>query len=349
MHKGRFFLVRRGWCVFFTAALILLYAQEAAFADQNTLPIVQHFMQEVFAQKTDAEVRRFFEEKVSTLPNVQARIQALTLLAGYEHLRDNYHYAVAYYQQAAALEVTERKAELLLDAVREALCGCDYDTAHRLLSDTAAFITTDMNNQYYRRAAVYTIWLLLAENRTDKALSLITAYIQNEAFKEYHPALLFTLWWVTGHENIQQKLSTQYPSSIEAAAVNGNVTVHPSSFWYLMPKSSSFQTENEEQTALQPTADWQQEAVQTTKSVKDSSADKMRTKPLYYQLGFYKTKRYAQAMVADLQKKHFTPEIKEEIRPSGTLYFVVLVKENADSTMGLLLKNAGYEAFPVFP
>lgn len=338
--------MRARLCCFFTAALILQYTQGTAFADKHTSPAVQHFMQEVFVQKTDAEIRRFFEENISALPN-EARMQALTLLAGYEHLHSNYSYAVAYYQQAAALACTERKAELLLDAVREALCGGDYDSARRLLSDTAAFITTDMSNQYDVRTAVYNAWLLLAEDKTDKALPLITAYIQNKAFKDYHPALLFTLWWVTGDENIQQQLSTQYPSSIEAAAVMGNVTVHPSSFWYLMPRSSSFQTEHEEKTVS--ATDDRQRAAQTNHPSKDGEANKKRTKPLYYQLGFYKTKRYAQAMLTDLQKKHFTPEIKEELRPSGTLYFVVLVKENEDGTMGILLKNAGYEAFPVFP
>ena len=91
------------------------------------------------------------------------------------------------------------------------------------------------------------------------------------------------------------------------------------------------------------------EEAASTQSSKPAAVSETQAKPSYYQLGFYKTKKYAEALAADLQKKHFTPIIKEEMRPSGTVYFAVLVKENAAGDMGLRLKDAGYEAFPIFP
>ena len=78
-------------------------------------------------------------------------------------------------------------------------------------------------------------------------------------------------------------------------------------------------------------------------------ADTVQAKALYYQLGFYKTKQYAERLAEELQKKQFRPIIKEETRPSGTVYFAVLIEENAAGDIMLRLKDAGYEAFPVFP
>lgn len=208
---------------------------------------------------------------------------------------------------------------------------------------------------------MYDAWRLLAEDRADRAVPLITAYTKKKVFSEYHPALLFTLWWVNGDEDAKQRLLKEYPAGMEAAAVNGIVTVQPSTFWYLMPRSGLAQKPAAGSTASKTSAS--SEATKTsgqssaaskaeaasTQSSKPAAVSETQAKPSYYQLGFYKTKKYAEALAADLQKKHFTPIIKEETRPSGTVYFAVLVKENAAGDMGLRLKDAGYEAFPIFP
>lgn len=297
------------------------------FAEELLHPAVQELVQTAFEQKTESEVRQFFEKNMVTLPNRRAHIQALTLLAAYEYQCGNYSNAAACYERAVVLDPTECKYELLLDAMQAFLCGGEYDRAgvvlHRILAD----LTRSSNEAYRRRAAVYKVWLLLAEDGADTAVPLITEYINDASFAVYHPALLFTLWWISGNEKIKERLQKSYPSSIEAAAVTGTVTLYPSTFWYLMPKGAIVEKGDGNVSVTQDNA----------------------ARASYYQIGFYKTKRYAQALVDDLRKKHFTPIIKEEVRPSGTLYFAVLVQENESGTMGILLKNAGYEAFPVFP
>ncbi|EEV20863.1 sporulation and cell division repeat protein [Treponema vincentii ATCC 35580] len=147
--------------------------------------------------------------------------------------------------------------------------------------------------------------------------------------------------------------------------MNGTVTVQPSTFWYLMPKSTLAQqpviggadtktgaARKTEVISAQPSKQSNpspQSAATAAQSEKAAATEETHAKPTYYQLGFYKTKKYAEALAADLQKKQFIPIIKEETRPSGTVYFAVLVKENAAGDMGLRLKDAGYEAFPIFP
>ena len=349
---------------------MMINAGTGAFAESSEpalQPAVQTLAQKAFAQKTEADVRQFFEKNLAALPNAQAQVQALTLLADYEQYHGNYSNAAECYRRAARLDTGDGKTELLLDAVRALLCGGSMDSARSLLSEIAAALPVSDEDPYYRRAAVYDTWRLLAEDRADRAVPLITAYTKKKAFSEYHPALLFTLWWVNGDEDAKQRLLKEYPAGMEAAAVNGTVTVQPSTFWYLMPRSGLAQkpaagntasktstvsktgTPSEAmKTSLQSSAASKAEAT-PAQSSKTAAGSETQAKPSYYQLGFYKTKKYAEALAADLQKKHFTPIIKEEMRPSGTVYFAVLVKENAAGDMGLRLKDAGYEAFPIFP
>lgn len=340
---------------------MIIHAGVEGFAESALQPSVQTLAQKAFAQKTDAAVRQVFEKNLATLPNAQAKVQALMLLADYEQHNGNYSNAADCYRRAAEFDTTDQKTALLLDAVRVLLCGDSMDSARSLLSEIAAALPVSDEDPYYRRAAVYDTWRLLAEDRADRAVPLITAYTKKKAFSEYHPALLFTLWWVNGDEDAKQRLLKEYPSGMEAAAVNGIVTVQPSTFWYLMPRSGLAQQAIAGGSAAKTSAS--SEATKTSgqssaaskaevtpaQSSKTAAGSETQAKPSYYQLGFYKTKKYAEALAADLQKKHFTPIIKEETRPSGTVYFAVLVKENAAGDMGLRLKDAGYEAFPIFP
>ena len=218
----------------------MINAAAGAFAESSEpalQPAVQTLAQKAFAQKTEADVRQFFEKNLATLPNAQAKVQALTLLADYEQYNGNYSNAADCYRRAAGFDTTDKKTALLLDAVRVLLCGGSMDSARSLLSEIAAALPVSDEDPYYRRAAVYDTWRLLAEDRADRAVPLITAYTKKKAFSEYHPALLFTLWWVNGDEDAKQRLLKEYPSGMEAAAVNGTVTVQPSTFWYLMPRS----------------------------------------------------------------------------------------------------------------
>ena len=379
MYKLRGGFIKKYLSFFIIVGAIMIHPGTRVFAEPALPSAVRNLAQKAFAQKTAAEVRQFFEKNIATLPNAQAQVQALMLLADYEQYHGNYSNAAECYRRAAGLDTSEGKTELLLDAVRALLCGGSFDSARSLLTEIAAALPVSDDDPYYRRAAVYDTWRLLAEDRADRAVPLITAYTKKKAFEDYHPALLFTLWWVNGDEDAKQRLLKEYPSGMEAAAVNGTVTVQPSTFWYLMPKSTlaqqpviggadtktgaarkteviSAQPSKQSNPSPQPTGTTSatQSVTQSTKtgtvqSAKAATAEETHAKPTHYQLGFYKTKKYAEALAADLQKKQFTPIIKEETRPSGTVYFAVLVKENAAGDMGLRLKDAGYEAFPIFP
>ena len=132
------------------------------FAESALQPSVRTLAQKAFAQKTEAAVRQVFEKNLATLPNAQAKVQALMLLADYEQHNGNYSNAADCYRRAAEFDTTDKKTALLLDAVRVLLCGGSLDSARSLLSEIAAALPVSDEDPYYRRAAVYDTWRLLA-------------------------------------------------------------------------------------------------------------------------------------------------------------------------------------------
>jgi cell division protein FtsN len=66
---------------------------------------------------------------------------------------------------------------------------------------------------------------------------------------------------------------------------------------------------------------------------------------VWQQTGFFKNREYAEDLSGKLEKLGFKPVIREEKRPSGTIYFSVLVPEDADRTAEKRLKDAGFESY----
>lgn len=339
MSKRRNRLLQKRFFVF-----LLFYASFwAAIAESALLPAVKALAEKAFAQKNTAAVSAVFQKGIDSLPQQQAQCQALRLWADYETHAGAYSEAASHYRQAAKLCSDN---ELLLHAIKAQLCGGDFEAARRSLKEIFALLPQTEADRRYRTAAVYTAWLLLAEDTATRAIPLLKRYAEMQAFAEYHPALLFTLWWADADENAKRRLLQEFPNSIEAKTVRGESAVAPSVFWYFMPKTErAFQPLSGIGSTNMPDA----QPAGGVPLQKNTRQNEQVRQPAYYQLGFYRTKSYADNLAAELRKKHFIPIIKEEMRPSGTLYFAVLVEENRDGDIGLRLRDAGYEAFPVFP
>ena len=138
--------------------------------------------------------------------------------------------------------------------------------------------------------------------------------------------MLLTLYYVTGEEEWKNTLSARYPNSPETAVAQGKIATLPVPFWYFVPRlnTTKVQTSVQQQTS--------------------SDSDQI----VRQQLGFFRNKQNAQDLVTRLQEQGFSAQIHEEKRASGTVFYAVTVEENSDSTMGILLKNAGFECYPVF-
>ena len=67
----------------------------------------------------------------------------------------------------------------------------------------------------------------------------------------------------------------------------------------------------------------------------------------YYQMGFFSKPENAQDLIRRAKAKNINAEIKEEVRSSGTTYYVVIV-HSSDEKLGTIIKNSGFECYPVY-
>ena len=226
--------------------------------------------------------------------------------------------------------------QLVIDAVRCALCCGDYPTADSYLN-SAVRNSKDSNIQSYIK--LYTQWSALcrAENVDDlnEPLELLKAYLKVQSMKDVHPVILLTLWYVTGDKSWSSQIVKNYPASTEAAIVNGDVQLLPTPFWFFVPKSG---------VAEQGTGTFKEDI--SVESATTSTAAAPTSKNTKWQLGLFKTESNAKLLCEEVQKKSFDAYTISETRASGTTYYIVLVKDDGTGTADKL-RSAGYDCYPV--
>ena len=113
-------------------------------------------------------------------------------------------------------------------------------------------------------------------------------------------------------------------------------------FFYLIPLKKNADAANYASAKTPETAGASGKSAATTAGQKTSE------KPKYYQVGFFKTKEYAENLAAELVAKGFPAQVKTETK-NGSTAFYVIVNETGDSvSISDKLRNAGYECYPVF-
>lgn len=260
----------------------------------------------------------------------------------------DYSEAITYYAKAASIAAKDAEGmpkksseQLVIDAVRCALSCGDWTSAQTYLNSA---VRSSENPEIISYVKLYEQWSVLskAQNTGDtaEALAILKTYSSLESMKSVLPQILLTLWHITGESEYSQKLKKDFPKSLECAVVKGEVQTLPAPFWYFVPRSSNSSPEVE---TVPP--------VEEKKSAAENSTEKQKEKTekiVRQQLGLFRDKANAEGLIQKLKEKGFSAFITEEIRPSGTKYYLVVVNENAEGTMGTELRNAGFECYPVF-
>jgi len=206
---------------------------------------------------------------------------------------------------------------------------------------------------------------------TQTALSLIRSYADNPSFAVYAPALLFTLWWSSGDVAAKTKLLASFSGSPEASIVRGEMSLSPTPFWYLMArdpaKVAAFARAGSDALAdgKQPPSGSQDAADKPAKTAASEKPAAASEKPaaasnspspvspvaassgIWQQTGFFRSRDNAEDLRSRLVKLGFKAVIREEKRPSGTLYFSGLVPGDAKGEAAARLKDAGFESYLV--
>ncbi|MBQ0050647.1 MAG: SPOR domain-containing protein [Treponema sp.] len=284
-----------------------------------------------------------------------------TFLAGLEEQMGSYADAQKHYVAAAGIAgnaqsvagiPNKNSEQLVIDAIRCALSAGDYAAADSYLTSS---VRNSKDADVTAHVKLYEQWSALCKAKssddTKESVSMLRAYSEMESMKSVRPSVLLTLWHLTGENSYSEKLKKSYPKSMEAAVVKGELQILPTPFWYFVPKSGSDLPDinvgsdvvesSSEKTEGKPAV---QKEPKTEKTEVSSGAEKI----VKQQLGLFRDKVNAEKLRDKVKAKGFDAIIESEVRPSGTTYYLVVVKENKAGTIGKDLKNAGFECYPVF-
>lgn len=301
--------------------------------------------------ENSGETLSYIKKTIPQIQDAKEKRALLTFLASVHEQLSAYKDASDCYAQAAGISASpaasdeffysKTSPELVLDAVRTALCAGDAASADSYLNSA---VRNSSDEKIQSRIKLYEVWSALCKlessSRLEESVAILKAYSDLPSMKSVQPSVLLTLWYITGESSYGKKLDSLYPKSMESAIVHGSVQMMPAPFWYFMPKRGQ---------ALQTAAGTAAESEKITiEKSADTDSDGKSEKIKKQQLGLFKSRANAESLVQRAGGKGFKPYITEETRPSGTTYYIVVVDENADGTIGEQLRSAGFDCYPVF-
>ncbi len=283
----------------------------------------------------------YVKDQIKSLTVASEKRAAYVFLASLQEQMALYSDAQKSYATAAGIAAGDAEGmpkktneQLVLDAVRCALCCGDWPTADSYLNSS---VRNSKDSQILSYVKLYAQWSALcrAENVNDlnEPLELLKAYLKVDSMKSVHPVILLTLWYVTGEKSWADQITKNYSTSTEAAIVRGDVQLLPTPFWFFVPKSGVAEQGTGTFTDVSSVTSESTPAATTTKNTK-------------WQLGLFKTESNAKLLCEEVQKKGFDAYVTSEVRASGTTYYIVLVKDDGTGTADKL-RSAGYDCYPV--
>ena len=374
--------------------LILFFALISFFSAlyaQGAINTAQLVAKEAAKKDSLTDALSYLKKQVPSLTAVAEKRAGYAFLGSVQEQMGLYAEAKKSYVTAAGIAAGDAAGmpkksneQLVLDAIRCALsCGDSADADSYLNSA----VRSSKNETILSYVKLYEQWSVLckAQKESDLAepIAMLKTYASLPSMKAVHPAVLLTLWHVSGEQEYADTLKKSYPASPEAAVVKGMIQQLPQPFWYFVPRIGSAvpeveqepvtyqQSSDEKSSAKQPdkksvskdaassektasaasggtTSSGAAKPSESAKSAEKSSESEKTEKPLYQQLGLFKDENNAKGLVDQLKKKGFSARITTEKRPSGTTYYIVVVDGNKDGTMGNELRNAGFECYGVY-
>ena len=297
----------------------------------------------------------YLKKQIAGLTAPAEKRSSLIFLASLQEQFALYDEAQKSYAAAAGIASADAEGmpkrtneQLVLDAVRCALCTGDSATADSYLNSA---VRNSRNPEIIAYVKLYAQWSALCAAETpeelQEPLEILKAYLKVSSMDSVKPVILLTLWFITGDESYSKTITSDYPKSVEAAIVNGDAQLLPVPFWFFVPKTG---------VAQQGTGTFSSTSAVTTSTVSsdntsNTSGNQTNTQTQHtftkWQLGLFRTESNAKLLAEELKKKGFESYITTEKRASGTTYYIVLVNENASKDIADRLRSAGYDCYPV--
>lgn len=296
---------------------------------------------------TEAAKKESIEESVSYIKNQITKLTlpaekraAYIFLASLQEQMSLYDDAQKSYAQAAGIAAGDAAGmpkktneQIVLDAVRCALSCGDYQTADNYLNSA---VRNSKNEEIQSYIKLYTQWSALCKANTTADLQepivMLQAYTKVDSMKVVKPAIFLTLWYITGDDNYSKSIIKDFPKSIEASVVKGDAQLLPTPFWFFVPKSGEAEM-GTGSIAVAP--------------ITEETSVPVLTKNTKWQLGLFKTEQNAKLLLDEVKNKGFDAYITSEKRASGTVYYIVLVREDKIGNVADRLRSSGYDCYAV--
>lgn len=303
---------------------------------------------EAAKKETVEESVEYLKSQISKMTVPAEKRSAYIFLASLQEQIADYDDAQKSYAQAAGIAAGDADGmpkktneQIVLDAVRCALSCGDFATADSYLNSA---VRNSKNNDVQAYIKLYSQWSALCKANTvdeiQEPVVMLQAYTKVDSMQIVKPAILLTLWYITGENTYSKTITDSFPKSIEASVVRGDAQLLPTPFWFFVPKSG----EAEQGTGTYTVAEEKKSSATTTKS---EAVAEPPVKFSKWQLGLFKTEKNAKLLADEVKAKGFDAYITTETRASGTTYFIVLVREDKTGNVADRLRSSGYDCYAV--
>ena len=338
---------------FFTSVVFCVFSSFSAFSQAKA--VTAKSVIDTAAKKTSlADSVSYIQKNVASVSVSAEKRAVYAFLAAILEQQGQYAEAQKTYAQAASIQGSaesvvagvpnKNSEELVIDAVRCALCAGDFASADSYLNSS---VRNSKSEKILSFVKLYEQWSALCKaksvNDTKENIAMLKTYATLDSMKTVRPSILLTLWHLTGEAQYSENLKKNYAKSMEAAIVRGEIQTLPTPFWYFVPRNGVDLPEISSMGASESLSS----GAAVASSSKNESSEK-NEKIVRQQLGLFREEANAKALVDRVKAKGFAAEIATEVRPSGTKYYLVVVKENAKGTVGDELRTAGFECYPLF-
>lgn len=310
------------------------------------------------AEKKDSldEAVSYLTRQIPLLSSAAEKRAGYAFLGAVQEQMGRYAAAVSSYAAAAAIAAgnaagmpKKSNEQLVLDAVRCALATGDSATADTYLGSA---VRASSDATVAAQVKLYEQWSALCKAKGEgdlaEPIALLKTYATLPSMHAVAPAVLLTLWHISGEQSFADTLKKDWSSTPEAAVVKGTIQQLPAPFWYFVPRKGNAVPDVEQEPVTYQQSPDENVAGSVGSAAEATSAGEKSERAVYQQLGLFRDENNAKGLVEQLKKKGFAAKITTEKRPSGTTYYLVVVDENRSGTMGAELRNAGFECYPVF-
>lgn len=318
--------------------LILFFGSAAFLAgQQNPVPLASEIR----------DLERILENKGASGP---ARRAALIRLAGLLELSGNIEGAAGAWGEAAFAEPGKRDDTALVNGAECLIALGELDKAEAAVKTV---LLTGRDRPALLKArylGAYTEALRPGEGD----IAALASFLDDPDYADLRSRTYYLLWKVSGNDTYRTRLISEYAGSPEGMIASNpdqeRVGAAAAAMWILFPgrDSISLAAPASDPAGTPLPASSGGSPAPWGAATPPAPAAGPSSGPTALQIGLYSREQNARAMAERLRGKGFTPAVSGK-QVDGNSYWAVTVPPGADSNRTILrLKDAGFEAFPVF-